>query len=389
LRGLTYPLAVALNTFMWGIYFSFTRRYLAVELAGGTRAVLLITGLEWLYIFFAILAGRLVEILGNRNLVRLCSLGFLPFLVAIFIEDPVVLALVLSVISLTWAISWPVILSAVFSSSRGRYGRAYSIFSLGSSLGWSAGSVAMGFMHSAGGPVLVLTACALLYLLSYVIFSKFYPEKVEPPKRAPRRGFEEVRRLWYILIPYTLLVFSQELYYSIAPAKLSSELAKLLGDSSESLQYIAFGVVYGGITAALSIPARIACGRIADRYNPLLLLTISSLAYLGSYWGFVLTEGLIPIVIWQLPLYPLVDTAVRVGLARSTSGSSRTTVLGASLAFSALGGIAVLPLAANPELDPRVAGVLITFTLVTSEAIALYYYRRCRRASSESRGIRS
>ena len=376
MRRLAYSLAATLSTFMWGIYFSFTRRYLAVELAGGTRAVLLITGLEWLYVFFAVLASRLGEVLGGRNLVRLSSLGFLPLLMATLLRDPYTLALVLSVTSLTWSISWPVILSAVFSSPKGGYGWAYSLFTLGTGLGWSAGSIAMGFIHSAGGPVLVFTACSLLYILSYLIFSEFYPREVELPPRAPRGGFGEVRRLWYIFIPYTLLVLSRELYYSVAPVKLSLELAKLLKDYSESLQYIAFGVAYGGITAVLSIPTRFICGKLADRYSPLLLLVTSSFTYLASYWGFVLTEGLLSIAIWQLPLYPLVDTAVNVGLARYTSGGSRTAALGASLAFSALGGLAVLPLTASPKLGPELVGTLITATLAASAALTTYYYRR-------------
>ncbi len=376
MRRLAYSLAAALSTFMWGVYFSFTRRYLAVELAGGVRAVLLITGLEWLYVFFAVLASKLGDVLGGRNLVRLSSLGFLPLLAATLLRDPYTLALVLSLTSLTWSISWPVILSAVFSSPKGGYGWAYSIFTLGTGLGWSAGSIAMGFIHSAGGPALVFTTCSLLYLLSYIIFSEFYPEEVKLPTRTPRGGLREVHRFWYIFIPYTLLVLSRELYYSIAPVKLSSELTKLLKDSSEGLQYIAFGVAYGGITAVLSAPTRFICGKLADRYSPLLLLATSSFAYLASYWGFVLTEGLLSIAIWQLPLYPLVDTAVNVGLARYTSGSSRTTALGASLAFSALGGLAVLPLTASPKLGPELVGTLITATLIASATLTTYYYRR-------------
>jgi MFS family permease len=376
LRGLAYSLAAALGSFMWGIYFSFTRRYLSVELGGGTRAVLLITGLEWMYAFFAVLAGRLVGALGGRNLVRLSTAGFLPLLAATALRDPNLLALVLSLTSLTWSISWPAILSAVFSSSRGRYGRAYSIFTLGTGLGWSAGSVAMGFIYSAGGPVLVLSTCSLLYLLSYLTFSELYPVGAEPRSEDPREGLREVRRLWYILVPYTLIVFSRELYYSVAPVKLSVELAKLLRNSPEDLQYVAFGIAYGGITSVLSVPTRVICGRLADLYNPLLLLVASSFAYLASYWGFVLTEGLVSIAIWQLPLYPLVDTAVSVGLARSASGSARTTALGASVAFSALGGLAVLPLTASPELGQEVVGALLTSALMTSVALATYYYRR-------------
>ncbi|MCC6015364.1 MAG: MFS transporter [Desulfurococcaceae archaeon] len=376
MRRLAYSLAATLSTFMWGIYFSFTRRYLSVELGGGTRAVLLITGLEWVYAFFAVLAGRLVNTLGGRNLIRLSSIGFLPLLAAATLRDPNLLALVLSLSSLAWSVSWPVILTAVFSSSRGRYGWVYSIFTLGTGLGWSAGSVAMGFIYSAGGPVLVFSTCSLLYLLSYLIFSELCPGDAELHSKDPREGFGEVRRLWYILIPYTLTVFSRELYYSVAPVKLSTELAKLLRDSPESLQYVAFGIVYGGITSILSIPTRVICGKLTDLYNPLLLLVISSLAYLVSYWGFVLTEGLVSIVIWQLPLYPLVDTAVSVGLAKATSGSSRTTALGASLAFSALGGLAVLPLTASPELSQGVIGALVTFALTISITLATCYYRR-------------
>lgn len=358
-----YSAAATMNTITWGIYFSFTRRYIGVELGGGIHALLLITGLEWLYVLFALLAGRFSKRIGERKSVLVGALGAVPFAVSTLLRDPIGLALVLSLTSLTWSITWPLVMNAVFSGVGMKLGRAYSLFTIGTGLGFSVGSSVMGLLYYAGGPTFVFTLCSVLHVATYSIFYVFYPERgggQESDGGRPEAGLSWVRGLGYVFIAYALLVFCREAYFSVAPVKLSTEISRILPGASEESQYLVFGVLYGGLTAFLSVPVRLAVGFLVDRYDPRVLLTASFALYMMSYWLFILLEGLASVIVWQLPLYPVVDTSINVLLAKSTTGGSRTHALGAGMAFSAIGGLGVLPLIAYPNVDPVSIGTLIT-----------------------------
>lgn len=377
-----YSVAATINTVVWGIYFSFTRRYIGIELGGGLRVLLLITGLEWAYVFFAVVADRFSKSVGRRRGILLGSTGAIPLAVSVFIRDPVSLALVLSLTSLSWSITWPLVMTTVFAEAQKKLGKVYSLFTVGTGLGFSLGSFAMGLLYRAGGPSLVLAACSSLCLLSYIVFYSFYPrvgEVSEDVARKPKALWTHYLRC--VLIAYALLVFCREAYYAVAPVKLDSEISKVFPEISGESQYIAFGILYGGLVSFLSIPSRLLAGFLVDRCGPRLLLATSFILYAASYWFFISSEGIASIAIWQLPLYPLVDTSVNVLLARSSTGDDRARTLGVGLAFSAVGGLGVLPLVAYPGIDPVLVGFLITtaalcgMILVNHELLAKRYRR--------------
>ncbi len=383
-----YSLAAAVGTVMWGIYFPFTRMYIGVELGGGIRSLLLITGLEWLYVFSAPAAGKLSRRLGERKSILLGALGALPLAVSVLVRDPMVLALTLSLSSLTWSITWPIVMSVVFSGADGRFGRVYGTFTVGTGLGFGLGSSVMGLLYSIGGPAFVLFSCATLHALTYAIYYASYPRGIRRSKsgdewRAP--ALLRMRGVGYALAAYSFLVFCREAYYSVAPIKISAEISRVLPEASEGAQYVAFGILYAGITSLLSIPMRLLSGLLADRYEPLSLLIASFPLYMASYWLFVLLEGALSIAVWQLPLYPIVDTSVNVLLARSSGESERARFLGVGLAFSAVGGLAVLPLVAYPGIDLITVGSLITFAALCGLIVLLFgaLRRRERGARAE------
>jgi len=357
-----YSIAATMDFVMWGIYFAFTRRYVGVELGGGLQAVLLLTGLEWLYVLFAAAAGKLVRLVGERKLILLGSLGFLPLAVSAFVRDPYIFSLVLSPSSLAWSLSWPAVMSSVFLSAQGRLGRTYSLFTIGTGFGWSIGSFLMGFVHLAGGPRAVLLSCSMLYLIAHLLYYIFFPSTNDVVLGHYRNELEvpQLGRLKHVLIAYSLLVFCREAYFSVVPVKLSAEISRLFPEGSVEFYYIAYGIVYGGLTSFLSVPVRLLAGFLVDRCDPRTILKFSLASYVMLYWLFTLTEGLVPILVWQVPLYPIVDTAINVAIAKNSTERFRTHAFGAGLAFSALGGLGVLPLSAYPGIDLFSVGVLIT-----------------------------
>ena len=377
---LMYSLGAFLNAFMWGLYFSFTRRYISVELGGGLQAIMLITGLEWGFTLFAVIVGRLAKYLSDRDLVLVGITGTVPFLLASSNQEPLTLSLILSFSSLSWALSWPSILTAVFSSSTISPGRAYSYFTIGTGVGYSIGSSVMGVFYNIVGAKGLFIIIATTYFITYSIFVVFFPKKAGRIKHEISGlsnlswGFK--KKLLMVLPALSLTVFSRELLYAVAPSKLSLELENMLSSSSRWVEYLLFGVVYGGFTSLLSIPARILAGMITDKHNPLVLFSLTTLAYMVVYWTFVKSGGVLALLIWQIPLYPFLDTAINTYIAKQTPREAMTTSFGITIFFNALGGLMILPLLASPSLDTDFLGYVVTLATTLSVILTSISYRR-------------
>lgn len=363
---LMYALGATLNTFAWGLYFSFTRYYLGIELGGGTPTLILITGLEWVFTLFAVVSSRLVRKIGGRNVTLLGTSGALPLLAGLGVYDPNTLAVVLSLASFSWAIAWPSILLAVFSSGNITPGRAYSYFTIGSGLGYSLGSTLMGVLYNFAGSGGVFTTLAIMYMVTFSTFYILYPTKELQLRKADdyKGKLDVIRSLLPVLVSFSLIVFARELLYSVGPVKLASEIRKLFPTYSEVVEYTFFGAVFGGITALISVPARVIAGRLSDRFNPLHILAFTGIAYLITYWVFVSTEGLIPIITWQLPLYPFLDVSINTYIAKYVPRQTMALGFGTVLTFSAVGGLMLLPILMNPEIRIDFLGFLVSIAVI-------------------------
>lgn len=376
-----YSVAATLYMTTWGLYFSFTRRYISVELGGGLQSIILITGLEWGFTLLAVVSGRLTRRVDEKNLILLGSAGCLPFLAAMTTRDPTELAVVLSFYSFTWAVSWPPVLSTVMSDASISPGRAYSYFTIGTGLGYSIGSACMGPIYGVAGPEGAFTALTLAHLAAYSILIAFFPKNINS-KTFKHEGREDlsikgtVNRLAPVLVAVSLTVFARELLYSVAPSKLSAELESLVGSSSTLTEYTLFGIVYGGFTAVLSIPARVAAGRLTDKHDPLKVFALTTVAYLLDYWVFVKSWGWASILIWQLPLYPFLDTAVNTYIARQVPRSTMASGFGLAIAFDAIGGLMLLPLLSSPYLSPDFIGYVVTAATTASVILVLKKMRK-------------
>lgn len=376
-----YALGAVLSSLTWGLYFSFTRRYIVVELGGGLQAIILITGLEWGFTLFSVISGKLVKRVGDRNLVSLGITGAVPFLLALSTREPLTLSIILSFSSLSWALSWPSILTTVFSGSGVSPGRAYSYFTVGTGIGYSVGSSIMGIFYGLIGAEGLFVIIAATYFLTYLIFIVFFPgetTQAEPEADKPSNTNWNLKKLSVVLLALSLTVLSRELLYAAAPSKLSLELENLLGVSHERMEYLLFGVVYGGFTALLSIPARIAAGRLVDKYNPLTLFSLTTLAYMLVYWALVRSEGLLTLLIWQIPLYPFLDTAINTYIAKQALKETMTASFGVTIFFNALGGLMLLPLLANPNIDTNFLGYVVTAATTLSILLVSISYSRNR-----------
>lgn len=358
-----YALAAAMHSAMWGLYFTFTRYYVSEDLGGGSRAVMLLTGLEWSMILFALAFERLVRVAGTKRALQLGALGFVPMVAAAFTKDVVMLLLVLSLTSLFWATSWPTIIAAVLGSSPSP-GRAYSTFTMGTGLGYAIGSALAGALRATVRPEHILGVNGAMYLLTYAFFIAFYPggrERGSLPRNPIRENSARALDLGLaaFLVSLGLSTFAREIYYAVAPAKIVEDLDTLMGGSRGDVGYVLFGLLYSGLPALLSIPARIVAGTLADR-SPLALYLVAVSSYTASYWAFTSTSGVIPIIMWQAPLFPFLDTAINAYIAYKYPRSLLARIYGLVIAANAIGGLLLIPTMLCMPGDRFVLGLVMT-----------------------------
>ncbi|MEM4970495.1 MAG: MFS transporter [Sulfolobales archaeon] len=376
-RRLYYLLAIFLTNMTWGLYFVSTRHYLSVELGGGAGIILFIAGLEWLYMLFAIFAGRLSRILGARQLIFLGFLGAVPPIIAIYVKDPYLLSIILSSSNLPWALSWPIIVSAIMGYGGDKPGIAYGFFTVGSSIGYSIGSICSGILRSIGGIPLVLISISIFYILSYSIYFKLYQSREYNAERGSVYGnelgiSENIYPLIYVLASYSLIVLSRELLYSIAPYRIDAEIARVFPGINDSSRYVLFAIFFGGLTSILSAPARILAGILSDRYNPIYLLMVIGMGYLSIYWLFAMGEGIFVLLAWQIPLYPFLDVSINTYIARYYHGEARIFGLGAVLFSSSIGGLLQLLIFITSNPDIRSIGYAISISIAISLALLMH-----------------
>lgn len=368
-----YSVATTLIFASWGLYYAFTRRYLSVELRGGVSAVMLIAGLEWLLTLPAILSARLNRVIGVKETILVGFAGSALFVVAIPVSKKASLLIpVIALSNLAWSLSWPSIVSFVLSKSTSP-GRAYSMLTLGSGVGYGLGSAIMGFVYEAVGPEGVLSFISLLYASGYLALYALVRNEVNHAARnATPESIKEIaskKDVLLVLLALSLTVLGRELFYSVASYKLSLDIEEAFSVTSEAFERGLFGVLFGGLVAALSMPARYLAGILSDRYNPVRILIGANISYIATYWLFVTTKGLIPIVLWQIPLYPFLDVPVNTYVAKRCSGGATTLGLGAILLFTALGGLLQLVVVASGIVNPIRVGFIITTAVATSTLI--------------------
>ncbi len=380
-----YIVASLVHAVAWGLYFAFTRFYIVTKLGGGYTALLLLAGAEWGLPALSILWGVLADRYGRRKFVVLGASGALAFAVAAQIREPMLFVAVLSYASFAWGLAWPSVLAPVLTPSESA-GRRYSIFMVGSTIGWSLGSSIMGFLYNLAGPRGVLYMAALLYACAYALYAAFFPREYERCEGAgvSLRDFQRLAMLiLMLLIAIALATFGAELGFNLMAVKLERELSTVLGNVDEGTKAVLYGFLYGGITTLVGVPARIVAGRIADRWTPIRLFIAVDLGYAAYIAGLALSHGIATIILWQVPLYPFYDVSVYASTSRYAPPELKASVAGVTLAAQSLGGLAVAfagPL--SDLLGPDTAAIIACTALLFSAIIAAIFSfgraSRCR-----------
>jgi MFS family permease len=365
-----YAIAATMTSLGWGMLYAFASKHISYDLGGGTDAYMVFVGLNWLFTVASVFSGALARVLGARNIVLAGLLNSVLILLATAIHEPYTLSVVIALTALPWALSWPSVLNAVFSRARGGLGQEYSLFTIGSGVGLMLGSLMSGFLCNIGGESLVYVLSALMVSLPFAFFYALYPDSGDGDRGDGGGVTEAFKILRLGLVAVTLASFSRELAFSFGPEKLSKELESLVAGNQKLLS-ILYGAVYAG-GALVSPIARLAAGRIADRYGAKKLYIASILSYTAFYWAFISSKGVVPLILWQIPLYPFQDTAVNTYIASRTPEKLRVSAFGLLTAFTSIGGflVAIVPILGLG--DAMKSGAIITIASVIAITLLLY-----------------
>ena len=370
-----YSLALTIELCGWGLFFAFSTRYIAVELNGGTKSVYLFTGANWVFTLLAVFSSSMALLLGERRATLLGLSAIPPLLSSVFLRDPFIVALILSITSFSWAISWPIILKVVFSRTTHGFGREYSMFTVGAGVGFLVGSLLTGLLYAAGGVWLVYTVIAVLIAISYTTYYVYYTPSSKELLHGSNRGL--LKLLKYTLLVVCLVVFSRELLYAHAPIKINTELEALAPGYSEWLYYLLYGVVFSG-GAVISPLIRILVGNLVDKYGSTKIIVLAIMGYILLYWSFTKTSGIIPLLLWQIPLYSIFDTALNTHIAKLLPRTLHIQGFALSTAFTAIGGSLVTLLLVLGLVDVDLAGLVVTSACLTSLLLVLCEKRALR-----------
>ncbi|MEM1713481.1 MAG: hypothetical protein QXW36_02960, partial [Desulfurococcaceae archaeon] len=241
---------------------------------------------------------------------------------------------------------------------------------IGSGLGFFLGSIVTGLIIAVLGLSGVYVVVVLTLTVSYLIYYYKYPTFISESRVKNTSIVKITINLLPALISLSLIVFIRELLYSLAPIKLNNSIEALTLHIPKWLEYTIYGLIYSG-GALISPVARIIAGKLVDKYGPLSVYISVVLSYTALYWAFGYSSGIIPVILWQIPLYPLLDTSFNVFVAMKLSSEELTSGFGLVYAFTAIGGLMLLPLLLLNELNIVYIGIFVSAAGILSILLIL------------------
>ena len=333
-----------------GLYYTFSRPYLGIDLGGGEKLVLLLTGLEYASFLLSVAWGALADSLGRRRMVLLAALSGPPIaaLAATPPSPPLFVALATTsffIMSFGWAPS----VSAVVVDKE-RAGVSYAYYALSGGLGWGTGAAAAWPLSYIAGEKTVLASTGISLATAYLWLYALYPpeaaggEKI-PAKTIFKEAFTELKYLTLAVAMGTAGMIGAFNIYTLKLTAIVEELAKnysWLGPRS------LYGIVYGGLPVLLGAPCRPLAGKAVDKIGAARLYAASMTAYLAELIGIGVADGLPVLILWILPIYPFYDTSMYVGAARYL-GRHEATSAGIVLTGESAAGLLMMTVSGLPK----------------------------------------
>ncbi len=356
-----FSIGFVLHSCAWGMYFAATRPLISKVLGGGSAALMILVGIEWIAAIFAIAGGYVADRFGRRFVTSLGLVGFLGFVGMSFSKNAMHFLLYAFVASVSWGFTWPSVVSPTVLSERtaSEYGRA----TVGAPLGWGIGSVMTGMLANDLGFDGCLLLAGFLYLCAYAIFTAFYPRtSAEASSLRSTEVLRLVAKIARISVALTTITAGVELGLNIYALRLYEIVLQTFPTTYANLAY---GLLYGGIPCFLGSPAKLIAAKIAERMGYDEFASMVGIAYAITFLAMWFAPRMLFIVLWCLPLYPCLDIAAYSMVTSRAPTELKAFSAGAVLtSMSVGGGLVALTSPIVASLGDFV-GILVSIALLT------------------------
>lgn len=327
-----YSLAAFFHILAFGLHYSFSRYFIRITFGYDYNFIILLSAAEVIPLIFSVGIGILADVIGRRKLIFIGFLGAgMYLLIAIKGFSMLIFAIIIAMLS-TSIVSVSVS-GAVMDVGRMR-GLIYAFYTSGMTIGWGLSGILLSIL-----PVDVFKVYILIFVLeciTTVIYLIFYPREA-----VSSTNIQEIittlrvseKNILNLVIAIILLTFVIELLWNGYSFKLIDVVG---GDKT------LFGLVYATLPAITGVIGRFAAGKLVDDYNPILILSITTILLATVISGIHFLTGLFVILLWSIPTYSFYDLASAVSISRSLYRNQQSTAIGIFSLATSIGGILLL-----------------------------------------------
>jgi len=309
----------------------------------------------------SILWGYLADRLGRRVFVALGATGAISFALLPTFYKPMQFALVASYASLAWGLGWPAVV-AMFMDTPESYSKVMAFTSAGYALGSGSMGIAFGLLK-----LRAFELASVCYLAAYILFYAFY----EDPSRSQRASVRDfvwlLKSMSWLAVSLVMASFAIELGF----ASMAVRLRGLVGAGGALL----YGLFFGTLPLAFSVPARLCIAYVLKHVDPRPLLALTLSLYSAYHIGLYCLGGLPLLVLWLLPIYAMYDSSAYASAQRYAYTNLRASASSVVLTSQCIGGglLAILSgkLSSLGMLNLLMASIILGVSAVVCSAFAL------------------
>ena len=296
----------------WGLYYNTSRPWVKEVLGYSYNFLFLLMAVEYAPLLLALIAGIISDYIGRIRAIYIGLLQSLAFIAAPFL-DLKTLPILILIASLASILPWVNIVALSMVIGR-RSGTTYSRIALGSSLGFGLSGVI----------TLVLDALCrefdVLILLTYIIASistgiSTILVLIVAKRVGEYRDFlvinfgdllkfitKNSKQISIVILSFTSIFLG----VLIAWNALSLKLYGILNNVG------LFGLISATIPAFTAAISRPSIGKFIDLLGPMKSYLVCLIAYLLYLTAMFIAPSHVFIILWFIPIYPLLDTSTYI-----------------------------------------------------------------------------
>ncbi len=320
----------------FGMYLTISRDTIHSLLGYDYSFMSLVVAAENIPLLFSVIGGGLGDVIGRRHLVLVGSVSAIPLLLIPFLPLNL-LPLMASLYVLFWSLAQPSITGALLHATSSS-GVQYSIYAVFGTIGWGIGGPLAGVLIRIYGGTASWVTASIITLTGFLVAYLLFPPQATGGSASPSDLLRALRLVYPYFLANVLAMSGFLLFYGNYSLVLRGRI------SDPGL----YGLIYTFIPSIIGIITRPLIGVASERIEPLRIALAGILTYIVVTTGLYYSSGLLMVILWAVPVYPLVDQGFMLTYSRRLPSSLQAFASGLwGTAFS-MGGILVLLAGVSP-----------------------------------------